>query len=95
MTRHVLEKYKTRISRFTLVPSGRGKFEITADGETVFSKLKEGRFPENVEIETRLTERTGNAGPGSESCCSGDEPGRGKGAGLRSLVENLFRKSSK
>ena len=93
MTRHLLEKYKTDISRFTLVPSGRGRFEITADGETVFSKLKEGRFPENEEIESRLAARTGTGGSGSESCCSDDEPGRRKGMGFRSLVANLLRKA--
>ncbi len=95
MTRHVLERYKTDISRFTLVPSGRGRFEIAADGETVFSKLKEGRFPENDEIESRLAERTGSSGSRSESCCAEDEPGRGKIMRLRSLIATLFRKNSK
>lgn len=90
----MLEKYKTRILRFTLVPSGRGKFEITADGKTVFSKLKEGRFPENDEIVSRLTAGTGSGGDGKESCCQEDEPGRRIGAGFRSLFAMLFRKSS-
>ena len=93
MTRHVLEKYKTSISRFTLVPSGRGKFEITADGKTVFSKLKEGRFPENDEIVSRLASGTGTGGPGTESCCSDDERGRRIGAGFRSFVAKLLRKA--
>ena len=95
MTRHVLEEYKTGISRFTLVPSGRGKFEITADGKTVFSKLKEGRFPENAEIVSRLAAGTGSGGDGTESCCQEDEPGRRIGAGFRSLVSKIFHKSSK
>lgn len=94
MTRHVLEKYKTSISRFTLVPSGRGKFEITADGKTVFSKLKEGRFPENDEIVSRLAAGTGTGGPGTDSCCSDDEPGSRKGTGFRSLFAKLFHKGS-
>ncbi|MCE2440065.1 MAG: Rdx family protein [Candidatus Latescibacteria bacterium] len=93
MTRHLLEKYKTGISRLTLVPSGRGRFEITADGETVFSKLKEGRFPEDVEIESRLAVKTGNSGSGSGSCCPEDEPVRRKSMGFRSLIAMLFRKA--
>lgn len=33
-----------------LVPSGGGVFEVTVDGRLVFSKRKEGRFPEDEEI---------------------------------------------
>ncbi len=33
-----------------LVPSHGGRFEVTMDGELVFSKLAEGRFPEDREI---------------------------------------------
>ena len=33
-----------------LVPSHGGRFEVTADGERIFSKLAEGRFPEEREI---------------------------------------------
>ena len=33
-----------------LVPSHGGRFEVTMDGELVFSKLAEGRFPEEREI---------------------------------------------
>jgi selT/selW/selH-like putative selenoprotein len=33
-----------------LIKSGGGVFEIEADGELIFSKKKEFRFPENQEI---------------------------------------------
>lgn len=33
-----------------MVPSDGGKFELTLDGEILFSKKKEGRFPTNEEI---------------------------------------------
>jgi len=33
-----------------LIKSGGGAFEITLDGEKIFSKLSVGRFPENSEI---------------------------------------------
>lgn len=34
----------------TLRPGARGAFEVYADGRHVFSKLKEGRFPEDDEV---------------------------------------------
>lgn len=33
-----------------LLPSHGGRFEVTVDGELIFSKLAEGRFPEEKEI---------------------------------------------
>ncbi len=33
-----------------LVKSGGGAFEVTVNGEKIFSKLQVGRFPENEEI---------------------------------------------
>ena len=42
------------LSRLVIVPSHGGRFEITVDGELVFSKLKEGRFPEDDEIKALL-----------------------------------------
>ncbi len=32
------------------MPSHGGRFEVTVDGELIFSKLAEGRFPEEREI---------------------------------------------
>lgn len=32
------------------MPSHGGVFEVTVDGELIFSKRKEGRFPESDEI---------------------------------------------
>ena len=42
----MLQEYKQRISDLTLIPSGGGCFELTADGELIWSKLKEGKFPD-------------------------------------------------
>ena len=33
-----------------LLPSHGGRFEVTVDGELIYSKLAEGRFPEEKEI---------------------------------------------
>lgn len=37
-----------------LVPSDGGRFEVTIDGDLVFSKKAEGRFPEDDEILAKL-----------------------------------------
>ena len=33
-----------------LEPSGGGCFEVTVDGKLVYSKLSEGRFPDEVQL---------------------------------------------
>lgn len=33
-----------------IVPGGKGQFDVEADGRVVFSKHREGRFPEHDEI---------------------------------------------
>jgi selenoprotein W-related protein len=45
-----LNEFKQDISQFVVVPSDGGRFEVTIDGKVVFSKLEEGRFPEEDEI---------------------------------------------
>jgi selenoprotein W-related protein len=42
----LLTTYKQKIGQFTLVPKGGGCFELSVNGSPVFSKLKEGRFPD-------------------------------------------------
>lgn len=50
MTSRILQQFKQRITGFELVPSGGGCFEIERDGKLVFSKLAEGRFPDEQEV---------------------------------------------
>jgi selT/selW/selH-like putative selenoprotein len=38
----------------TVTPGGRGQFDVLVDGDLVFSKQSQGRFPEHEEILTRL-----------------------------------------
>lgn len=57
MAESVLKKFKQRIESLTLIPSGGGKFEVSADGELLFSKKAEGRFPEFDEIAEPLAAR--------------------------------------
>lgn len=46
----ILQKYGTSVSSLKLIPSGGGVFEISKDDALVFSKKKEGRFPEEDEV---------------------------------------------
>ena len=42
-----------------IVPSGGGVFEVSLGDDLIFSKKKEGRFPENSEIDEMLEQRFG------------------------------------
>jgi len=41
-----LTELKQKIKGLTLVPAGGGCFELTVDGELVYSKLQTGQFPD-------------------------------------------------
>ncbi len=42
------------LEQLIILPSSGGRFEVTVDGELIFSKLAEGRFPENEEILAKI-----------------------------------------
>ena len=42
------------MSALTLIPSDGGRFEIVADGETIYSKLQTGAFPDEDAILSQL-----------------------------------------
>ena len=46
MTAKLLQEYKQKIADLKLVPSGGGCFELTVNGELIYSKLKTGQFPD-------------------------------------------------
>ncbi len=46
MTSKLLNEYKQRINDLKLVPGSGGCFELTVDGELLYSKLHTGRFPD-------------------------------------------------
>jgi len=54
LAEQILIEYKKDITGFTLVPSDKGRFELSVDGELVFSKIQEGRFPEYGEIKPKI-----------------------------------------
>jgi selenoprotein W-related protein len=46
LTSKLLGEYKQRISDLKLVPGSGGCFELTVNGELIYSKLQTGRFPD-------------------------------------------------
>ena len=54
MALELLSHYRKDISELKLVPSGGGAFEVSVNGKLVYSKLKEGRFPEPKELKDAI-----------------------------------------
>ena len=57
MTEEVMREYDYDIASYKLITGGGGKFEVTIDGELVFSKLETGRFPDSSEIKEAIKAR--------------------------------------
>jgi len=53
----VLSTFKQKVSNLALVPSGGGCFELSANGELLYSKLKTGQFPNEQSILDLLEKR--------------------------------------
>ncbi len=50
MTSLLLSEFKQKIKSLELVPAGGGCFELTVDGDLVYSKLATGSFPDEREM---------------------------------------------
>ena len=46
MTAKLLPRYKRSISRYVMIPSKGGCFELTVGGKLLYSKLETGSFPD-------------------------------------------------
>jgi selenoprotein W-related protein len=46
LTSKLLTTYKQEIKELKLMPAGGGCFEVSLDGDLVYSKLKTGQFPD-------------------------------------------------
>jgi len=57
----VLTKFKQQITGMNLVPDSGGKFEVSLDGNLIYSKKKKGRFPENQEVIDAIEAQLANA----------------------------------
>ncbi len=46
MADKLLNKYKNKLSEVVIVPSSGGAFEISVNGQKIYSKLETGKFPD-------------------------------------------------
>ena len=46
----MLSEYEYNLESLEFIPSGGGAFEVILDNNVIFSKFKEGRFPEHDEV---------------------------------------------
>jgi selenoprotein W-related protein len=46
LTTKLLTNYKQQITELRLIPSDGGCFELSVNGDLIYSKLKTGQFPE-------------------------------------------------
>jgi selenoprotein W-related protein len=46
LTAKLLTTYKQKIKDLKLIPSGGGCFELSLNGDLIYSKLKTGKFPD-------------------------------------------------
>ena len=57
MTQELLTTFERELTEVALRPGDEGIFEITLDGETIWSRAAEGRFPELKELKQRVRDR--------------------------------------
>ncbi len=57
MAQELLTTFEAELGEVALVPGTGGIFEVRLDGETVWSRGEEGRFPELKELKQRLRDR--------------------------------------
>jgi selenoprotein W-related protein len=57
MAQELLTTFENGIGEVALIPSTGGIFEVRLDGETVFSRKQEGRFPESKELKRLVRDR--------------------------------------
>jgi selenoprotein W-related protein len=53
----LLQEYGQRVTALSLVPGAGGRFEVTVNGELVFSKAELGRFPELKELKEKVASK--------------------------------------
>ena len=57
MTGRLLQTFKQQIRDLKLIPGSGGCFEVRANGETLYSKLQTGKFPDEQAIVTLVASR--------------------------------------
>ena len=57
MAQELLTTFEADLGEVALVPGTGGVFEVRLDGETIFSRKAEGRFPESKEVKQLVRDR--------------------------------------
>jgi len=57
LTGRLLTEFKQKIAELKLIPAGGGCFEVSLDGNLVYSKLKAGAFPDEGDISEMVSAR--------------------------------------
>jgi selenoprotein W-related protein len=57
LAQELLTTFEAEVGEVALVPGTGGLFEVRVEGELVWSRKKEGRFPEAKEIKQRVRDR--------------------------------------
>jgi selenoprotein W-related protein len=57
LAQELLMTFATDLGEVALIPGEGGIFEIRLDGEVLFSRKREGRFPEAKEIKQKVRDR--------------------------------------
>lgn len=57
LTQELLMTFDTDLGEVALVPAGGGIFEVRVDGEAVWSKKAQGRFPDAKELKQLVRDR--------------------------------------
>ena len=57
MAQELLTTFDNELGELALVPGTGGIFEVRVDGEVIFSRDQEGRFPESKELKQRVRDR--------------------------------------
>jgi len=57
MAQELLTTFDTDVGEVALVPAGGGVFEVRVNGELIWSKKEQGRFPESKELKQLVRDR--------------------------------------
>lgn len=63
VTQELLTTFENEIAEVALLPGTGGIFEVRLDGEVLFSRKREGRFPELKELKQLIRDRVAPAKP--------------------------------
>ena len=57
ISQEMLTTFGAELGEVAIVPGAGGVFEVRLDGETIFSRAAEGRFPESKELKQAIRDR--------------------------------------